>query len=967
MTYALYGQAAGARSGLERQLWSHHARPGDKPLVEFEFALGSERLRAVRSPPYRRKGRNGEERDAPAEAALFRLEGREWLPLADRITEVDEAIRGRLGLSVQEFSKIVLLPQGEFQRFLEMDSGERVTILEKLFPVDLHEAVTALAREKHKAAAESLRRLNDEISRLRADPALGMAPEGDVEAGRRSLSESVDGLARERETALEASIAAESAAAKGREDLLRVRNAEEARARLAVLEAAAPEEGLRSARIAAARRAMAALPPVEAAARAAETLQAERRACGERRQELARLEARAGEVAAARERAAATAKKLAAMDRELGNLAAAAEAWKEAKKAEASLQEARGGLEAARRAVTEAEERGRRAEAELQATGLSSDEVGRVNAEFEAAMTSLEVAKRRAELAISCWERRKERADAEEAAKKAEAALRSAEEALAAREAAESRTAAAHLAAGLRPGEPCPVCGSLYHPRPAHAGESNEAGIWPGPIEDLKTERDLALAAHSTALGELEAARRVEAAAFASFSAEAPEPPDSPEPAEPPEPPEPSEARRLRQAAEKTAQTAAAAFRGLAARRAAGDAARAALDAARNEHAERLAALGTAQTAFAGLEATHRSALARTPGSDPGPGIARLEKERIKLGEARAADLAAVEAWAAAAATARARAEESAARLPALEAGVEAGSLIADKALRDAGFAGPDAARAAAMTADSLAREEAASAAWRSSLDEARAAAREAERAMGSGPPPDLAALERGQAEARQRLDEAQRALDAARGELSSFDRAAEALVRAGDERRNLAASAERLAGLSALLSGDLPSRRLPFKSFVLGLYFRDVVERSSVRLAEMSDGRYGLLSAEGNAGGRGRIGLELLVSDSYTGRVRPAGTLSGGERFLTSLSLALGLADTIRSRSGGAALDAVFVDEGFGSLDEEALDRAVAALDRARGARMIGIVSHVPELRSRIGSRIEVTRGRGGSTLEIV
>jgi exonuclease SbcC len=958
MTYALYGQAAGARSGLERQLWSHHARPGDKPLVEFEFALGAERFKAVRIPPYRRKGRNGEERDAPAEAALFRLEGREWLPLADRITEVDEAIRGRLGLSVQEFSKIVLLPQGEFQRFLEMDSGERVTILEKLFPVDLHEAVTALAREKHKAAAESLRRLNDEISRLRADPALGLAPGGEVEAGRRSLSESVDGLARERETALEASIAAESAAAKGREDLLRVRNAEEARARLGVLEAAAPEEGLRSARIAAARRAMAALPPVEAAARAAETLQAERRACGERRQELARLEARADEVAAARESVAASAKKLAAMDRELGNLAAAAEAWKEAKKAEASLQEARGGLEAARRAAAEVEERERRAEAELQAAGLSSDEVGRVNAEFEAATTALEVAKRRAELAISCWERRKERADAEEAAKKAEAALRSAEEALAAREAAESRTAAAHLAAGLRPGEPCPVCGSLDHPRPAHAGESNEAGIRPGPIEDLKTERDLALAAHSTALGELEAARRVESAAFASFSAVAP---DSPAP------PEPSEARRLRQAAEKAAQAAAAAFRGLAARRAAGDAARAALDAARNEHAERLAALGAAQTAFAGLEATHRSALARTPGSDPGPGIARLEKERIKLGEARAADLAAVEAWAAAAATARARAEESAARLPALEAGVEAGSLIADKALRDAGFAGPDAARAAAMTADSLAREEAASAAWRSSLDEARAAAREAERAMGSGPPPDLAALERGQAEARQRLDEAQRALDAARGELSSFDRAAEALVRAGDERRNLAASAERLAGLSALLSGDLPSRRLPFKSFVLGLYFRDVVERSSVRLAEMSDGRYGLLSAEGNAGGRGRIGLELLVSDSYTGRVRPAGTLSGGERFLTSLSLALGLADTIRSRSGGAALDAVFVDEGFGSLDEEALDRAVAALDRARGARMIGIVSHVPELRSRIGSRIEVTRGRGGSTLEIV
>jgi exonuclease SbcC len=108
-------------------------------------------------------------------------------------------------------------------------------------------------------------------------------------------------------------------------------------------------------------------------------------------------------------------------------------------------------------------------------------------------------------------------------------------------------------------------------------------------------------------------------------------------------------------------------------------------------------------------------------------------------------------------------------------------------------------------------------------------------------------------------------------------------------------------------------------------------------------------------------------VRDAYTGRLRPSGTLSGGERFLSSLALALGLADTIRSRSGGVSLDAVFIDEGFGSLDEETLDRAIAALDRARGDRMIGIVSHVVELRNRIPSRIEVRKGRAGSSLEIV
>jgi exonuclease SbcC len=173
------------------------------------------------------------------------------------------------------------------------------------------------------------------------------------------------------------------------------------------------------------------------------------------------------------------------------------------------------------------------------------------------------------------------------------------------------------------------------------------------------------------------------------------------------------------------------------------------------------------------------------------------------------------------------------------------------------------------------------------------------------------------------------------------------------------------LNGLSALLNGEMQGRRLPFKNYVLGAYFRVVVERASARLGQMSDGRFALAADEGS--GRGKAGLELLVRDAHTGQSRPSGTLSGGERFLTSLSLALGLADTIRERSGGASLDAIFIDEGFGSLDDEALDRAIAVLDEARGARTIGIVSHVAELKARIPSRIEVSKGRSGSSLRVV
>ncbi len=113
-----------------------------------------------------------------------------------------------------------------------------------------------------------------------------------------------------------------------------------------------------------------------------------------------------------------------------------------------------------------------------------------------------------------------------------------------------------------------------------------------------------------------------------------------------------------------------------------------------------------------------------------------------------------------------------------------------------------------------------------------------------------------------------------------------------------------------------------------------------------------------------GRAGLGLVVEDAWTGvRDRPVGALSGGESFLASLALALGLSDVVLRRSGGLGLDSLFVDEGFGSLDEETLDLAVRALEELGGhGRLVGVISHVPELRRRIPARIEVVRTADGS-----
>jgi exonuclease SbcC len=134
-----------------------------------------------------------------------------------------------------------------------------------------------------------------------------------------------------------------------------------------------------------------------------------------------------------------------------------------------------------------------------------------------------------------------------------------------------------------------------------------------------------------------------------------------------------------------------------------------------------------------------------------------------------------------------------------------------------------------------------------------------------------------------------------------------------------------------------------------------------------MTQNRYRLLRSEDVGDRRSGSGLDLLVHDAYTGERRPVATLSGGEGFMAALSLALGLSDVVQSISGGRHLETIFIDEGFGSLDPEALDRAMEALSDLRDTgRMVGIISHVSELKQRVSTRLEVEQTQEGSTLSM-
>ncbi|MGS0675202.1 AAA family ATPase [Shewanella sp. 125m-1] len=172
---------------------------------------------------------------------------------------------------------------------------------------------------------------------------------------------------------------------------------------------------------------------------------------------------------------------------------------------------------------------------------------------------------------------------------------------------------------------------------------------------------------------------------------------------------------------------------------------------------------------------------------------------------------------------------------------------------------------------------------------------------------------------------------------------------------------------LSEVANGQT-GNKISLQRFVLSVLLDDVLLEASHRLQLMSKGRYRLLRKEDRAKGNKASGLELEVEDAYTSKVRSVATLSGGESFMAALSMALGLSDVVQAYAGGIKLDTLFIDEGFGSLDQDSLDLAIRTLmDLQSSGRMIGVISHVSEMKEQIATRIDINKTAIGSEVSIV
>jgi exonuclease SbcC len=184
-------------------------------------------------------------------------------------------------------------------------------------------------------------------------------------------------------------------------------------------------------------------------------------------------------------------------------------------------------------------------------------------------------------------------------------------------------------------------------------------------------------------------------------------------------------------------------------------------------------------------------------------------------------------------------------------------------------------------------------------------------------------------------------------------------VVEARDKSQELEEKFRWVSTLSDTANGSLSGKyRVSFETYVQMNYFDRILRRANIRLNKMTNGQYDLIRREDPSDLRSQAGLDIDVLDHYNGSVRPVDSLSGGESFKASLALALGLSDEIQSSAGGVRLDTMFVDEGFGSLDDESLSLAISTLqDLTEGNRLVGIISHVSELKNKIDKQITVTK----------
>ncbi|WP_172582196.1 AAA family ATPase [Subtercola boreus] len=949
--FALYASVP-RYDGRESQLRSDHAGPADPTFVELEFSISGADYRLFRSPEYKRPKRRGDGfTTAAPEARLFvrdqaiRHEGgageptdeSDWRGIAAKPVDVGRYLSEILPLRVDQFLQVILLAQNRFQQFLLAKTDERRALLRTLFGTSRFEAFEKSLAEQSRALTSRVADARQSIH-LRATQAAGIAQSATQSSAADStdqdqgivpadpglewfgalladVEEARDEADQRAGFARAAFEQADSAHTAHREVLRRQTKRDAAAATLATLIAeTSAVEGLR-ARIDAANRAAQVWPQIEARREAEESLADALVAEGAAREQW---EPYGGTALTTATSLRETVEQLVT---QRGTLDGALDDEKRSQRLQTEL-----AAHSAKRAAVAAE--------------LSTVEAGL--ADFPAALAELgetlsEANREAARLPDLRIEQEAVR-NALAAARRADASGAALTEALLAQKAASTahleaarlvdtllaRRLAGHayeLAAELVEGVPCSVCGSTEHPEPARSdaqpvteGDTDRAQQHRAVCQAALAEADERVGALGRALADERAAARGRTSAALQTELDAS-----------------AERAGVAERAEVRVAELTARREEIVRQR---DIAEVSLRTLRNEVAD-------AQLAFTAAETSHALISLRVLEVR---GDFDSVADRAREIEARLAAARALEDALTATAThleRRGRAVDAEARQ-----------------LAELGFSHSAAAEGARLTPPELSAEELRVRNHADGVAAATALLADPDLAGLPAVPVETALT----AEARTAAAASRAEFDAVHSTLVAEYRQLEGLVK--EAKKLFEASAglieeqARVRELAELVAGGgSNTKRMRLETYVLAAELEQIIQAANARLTTMTGSRYSLELDDSLQYRNVEAGLVLSIRDEHTGRARPTHSLSGGETFLASLALALGLAEVVSNQTGGISLDTLFVDEGFGTLDAETLEIAMSTLDGLRtGGRTIGLISHVESMKEQISAKLRIT-----------
>lgn len=948
-----------------------------------------------------------------------------WTPISSSVAEVNRTIAERTHLTKEQFLKVVLLPQGQFAQFLKSKPKERKELLKKMFPVEHYEQLFAALTEEAKTAQQEVAQdentqrgyLERALVEMLALQALLDAVDPDAEEAAEEGNETSEQLTAESVTAetLDAWVAggverARETSAREKQEQQRLTDEADRHTRLlaerAQLQAdwreyeqlcerrtrlsertdehKAQRKELAQARAAAPLHAQYAQVHAESQVLAAR--QQEQAACASALEESGRAllaalrdENISPEVTFPEETTFAALASLEPAEQE-NQLEALLDTLRALQKKDAQLTEEEAAAAALLKQAHTLEQDKSRAEKTLsdltaQAEQLAEELAGYSTADEERTLAAHLVTEAQqkhdvaqqmqqkldtASAAVAAAQKQSKRtATAEQKAQEKWQA--SAQQALAATEEFKNlqvlrlAQASSLLARQLKDGEPCAVCGSVEHPAPAQIAEGEQL-IERADLDAAKERedkahqqarthelaKDRATKAHQEASEALAAARTQYETLAAQGECDVEQ-----------------TAAQLQQAQTRLAQAQS--------RVTARDGVLVKVERVRGQQQKAQEALRTIEGAAVEAQTRHRDAAARCEAA-----AAELAPARAAVGFAQRVE--AVEGY-------RAAHQRLARAVLLLGQARERHALAeaqAERLLAESSFESAELVQAAVRTPERVDALEQAVAAYE--LEHARLlegfgreaiVAVAARAAAGEQAPDDL----QGVREQVEQLRAAAHRLTLREGERESVLRSLQALR--GEYAAFRAQTAQRynraqmLANLAAAARGDTLGgyeHQVDLVSYVLGAEFERILQSASLHLDRMSEGRYGMVFSDHRAkGSRSGGGLNLEITDTWTGEPREASSLSGGESFLASLSLALGLAEVVQANNGGIELDTLFIDEGFGTLDAETLDMVMGTIESLRDSgRTIGLISHVEEMKNRIPAQIVVEKGQNGSSVRV-